>query len=91
VNDAQLAELVGLEDGIGDRAANVGARGTQGGSPRGRRRINDGLYQWWLILTTSGERCQARQFGRRTATHGAYSHKLLLAAGQWARPCTLSE
>jgi hypothetical protein len=30
VNDAQLAELVGLEDGVGDRAANVGARGAQG-------------------------------------------------------------
>jgi len=30
VDDAQLAQLVGLEDGIGDRAANAGAGGTQG-------------------------------------------------------------
>jgi hypothetical protein len=30
VDEAQLAELVRLEDGVGDRAANVGARGAQG-------------------------------------------------------------
>jgi hypothetical protein len=33
VDETQLAELVGLEDGIGDRAANVGARGAQRESP----------------------------------------------------------
>jgi hypothetical protein len=30
VDDAQLAELIGLEDGVGDRAANVSSRGAQG-------------------------------------------------------------
>ena len=30
VDEAQLAELVGLEDGVRDRAADVGARGAQG-------------------------------------------------------------
>jgi hypothetical protein len=53
VNEAQLAQLVRLEDGIGDRAANVGSRGAQKGiSGVGRCRINDDLYQWGLILLT---------------------------------------
>ena len=30
VDEAQLAQLVGLEDGVGDRAANAGGRGAQG-------------------------------------------------------------
>ena len=34
VDEAQLAQLVGLEDGVGDRAANVRAGGTQGRGPR---------------------------------------------------------
>jgi hypothetical protein len=29
VDEAQLAQLVGLEDGVGDRAANAGRRGAQ--------------------------------------------------------------
>jgi hypothetical protein len=30
VDEAQLAQLLGLEDGVGDRAADAGGRGTQG-------------------------------------------------------------
>jgi hypothetical protein len=30
VDETQLAQLVGLEDGVGDRAANAGGRRTQG-------------------------------------------------------------
>jgi hypothetical protein len=30
VDEAQLAQLVGLEDDVGDRAANAGRRGAQG-------------------------------------------------------------
>jgi hypothetical protein len=30
VDDAQLAQLLRLEDGVGDRAADAGARGAQG-------------------------------------------------------------
>ena len=30
VDESQLAQLLRLEDGVGDRAANVGGRGTQG-------------------------------------------------------------
>jgi hypothetical protein len=33
VDEAQLTQLVGLEDRVGDGAANVGARGAQSGSP----------------------------------------------------------
>jgi hypothetical protein len=29
VDEAQLAQLLGLEDGVGDRAANAGGRGAQ--------------------------------------------------------------
>jgi hypothetical protein len=35
VDEAQLTQLVGLEDRVGDGAANVGAGGAQGGSPCG--------------------------------------------------------
>jgi hypothetical protein len=49
VDEAQLAEVVGLEDGVGDRAANVRAGWTQEdllGLRRGDRNwINRGLYQ----------------------------------------------
>ena len=31
VDEAQLAELLGLEDGVGDRAADAGGRGAQDG------------------------------------------------------------
>jgi hypothetical protein len=59
VDETQLAQLVGLEDGVRDRASDVGARGAQGESPaEATRRINDGLYQWGLILARWVERCQ---------------------------------
>jgi hypothetical protein len=35
VDEAQLTQLVGLENGVRDRAANVGARGAQSGTPCG--------------------------------------------------------
>jgi hypothetical protein len=59
VDETQLAQLIWLEDGVGDRAANVGAGGAQGELREGDRRINDGLYQWGLILATLADRCQA--------------------------------
>jgi hypothetical protein len=39
VDEAQLAQLVGLEDGVRDRAADVGAGGTQGIGLRDRCRL----------------------------------------------------
>jgi hypothetical protein len=33
VNQTQLAQLLGLEDGVGDRAADVGAGGAQRSTP----------------------------------------------------------
>ena len=53
---AQLAQLVRLEDGVGDRAADAGAgRDSGSGAPSvERRRINGGLYQRWLILGAPG-------------------------------------
>ena len=46
VDEAQLAQLVGLEDGVRDRAADAGGRGAQDLlRVQWRRRINDGLYQ----------------------------------------------
>lgn len=53
VDEAQLAQLVGLEDGVRERAADAGGRGAQRlGAPGGssRRRINGGLYQSPLML-----------------------------------------
>ena len=46
-NGAQLAQVVGLDDGGGDRAADAGGGWGQGRSLRGgrTRRINGGLYQ----------------------------------------------
>ena len=73
VHDAQLAQLVRLEDGVGDRAADAGAGWGSGRVLRrggARRRINGGLYQWWLILGARGARCQDRRGagdGRETA------------------------
>jgi hypothetical protein len=63
VDESQLAQRLGLEDGAGDRAADAGGRGTQGvrsGRVTGRR-INGRLYQWRLILTTVGPGCQPRR------------------------------
>ena len=47
VDEAQLAQLVGLEDGVGDRAADAGRGRAQECFLRGesRDRINRGLYQ----------------------------------------------
>ena len=79
MDDAQLAQLLGLEDGVGDRAADAGAGGAQGWWLRRwaeRRRINGGLYQWWLILG-AGWRAMSRRVGASRA------------AGR-VPPCTLS-
>ena len=44
-NDAQLAQLVRLEDGVGDRAADAGAGGAQGRWLRGGRPVGStGVY-----------------------------------------------
>jgi hypothetical protein len=48
VDEPQLAQLVRLEDGVGDRAADAGGGGTQGersGTEGIGRRINGRLYQ----------------------------------------------
>jgi hypothetical protein len=37
VHEAQLAQVVRLEDGVRDRAADVGARGAQGADLRAAR------------------------------------------------------
>jgi SAM-dependent methyltransferase len=59
VDEPQLAQVVGLEDGVRDRAADVGAGGTQGWDSGGRRRqINGALYQSWLILVSPTDPCQ---------------------------------
>src|SRR4029079_5517109 len=44
VDEAQLTELVGLEDGVRDRAADVGARGAQEGSPAERPVASTTVY-----------------------------------------------
>jgi hypothetical protein len=44
VDEAQLAQLVGLEDGVGDRAADVGARGAQGSLRRRRPVVSTTVY-----------------------------------------------
>ena len=44
VDETQLAELVGLEDGVRDRAADVGARGAQEGSPAERPVASTTVY-----------------------------------------------
>lgn len=59
VDEAQLAQLLGLDDDVGDRTADVGAGGAQGNLRGDGRRINDGLYQWGLILATLAKPCQA--------------------------------
>ena len=61
VDEPELAEILRLEDGVGDRAADVGPGRTQGqasceGSFEGR--INGGLYQRALILGIDGAACQ---------------------------------
>ena len=63
VDEPQLAQLVGLEDGVGDRAADAGGRRAQGTCSvtwldSRCRRINGGLYQWRLILTRRCAGCQ---------------------------------
>ena len=35
MDEAQLTQLLGLEDSVGDRAANAGGRGAQGNAPVG--------------------------------------------------------
>ena len=62
VEGAQLAQVFGLGDGRGDRAADPGGRGGQGwgsgfwgGAPW---HINHGLYQSPLMLRGSQARCQ---------------------------------
>jgi len=73
VNEAQLAEIVGLEDGVRDRAPDVRAGGTQRvASWETRRRINGGLYQSWLMVRTSRRHCQgARPCASRARTPAA--------------------
>jgi hypothetical protein len=44
VDDAQLAQLLRLEDGVGDRAADAGAGGTQGRTLRGEPVGSTGVY-----------------------------------------------
>jgi hypothetical protein len=67
VDEAQLAQLLGLEDSIGDRAADVGARGAQVDLREGRSlsaekgRINRRLYQSPLMLFGPASRCQAHR------------------------------
>jgi hypothetical protein len=65
VDEAQLAQLVGLEDGVGDRAANARRRGAQGFRSNC---INVRLYQSPLMLFAGADRCQtrARRQGRET-------------------------
>jgi hypothetical protein len=55
VDQAQLAQLLGLEDGVGDRAANAGGRGAQGD---GSDCINVRLYQSPLMLFAASDGCQ---------------------------------
>jgi hypothetical protein len=65
VDQAQLAQLFGLEDGVGDRAANARRRGAQGFRSNC---INVRLYQSPLMLFAGADRCQtlARRQGRET-------------------------
>jgi hypothetical protein len=58
VHETQLAQLLGLEDGVGDRAANAGGRGTQGD---GSDCINVRLYQSPLMLFAATDGCQPRR------------------------------
>ena len=61
MDEAQLAQLVRLEDGAGDRAPNAGGRRAQSASPECGGCINDGLYQPWLMLFgTAGRVNQTR-------------------------------
>jgi hypothetical protein len=68
VDQAQLAEVLRWEDGAGDRAADVGAGGTQrmtsAEQPTDPRWINGRLYQSRLILDAASAPCQRRPRGR---------------------------
>jgi MFS family permease len=68
VDEAQLAQVVGLEDRVGDRAPNMGARRAQGKPPAGRRWINGALYQSMLILGAAGAACQRFRLYPRAVT-----------------------
>ena len=51
VDETELAELVGLEDGVGDRAANVGASGAQG---RGSGEVAVGAVRSTAVYINGG-------------------------------------
>ena len=79
VDEAQLAQVVGLDDGGRDRRADAGGRGDQGtiSGGTGNDRINDGLYQWRLMLFRRAGRCQHGPVGAAPADGAATSRQAL--------------
>jgi hypothetical protein len=59
VDESQLAQLIGLEDGVRDRASDPGRGGGQSRHSKMLGRcINDRLYQQALMLVAAALRCQ---------------------------------